>query len=64
MLEYLYIFLAILGLVAIAFLLFSIRILIKKNGRFSSQHIGQSKAMKQRGIQCAQTQDRMAQKKK
>lgn len=64
MLEYLYIFLAILGLVALAFLLFSIRILIKKNGHFSSQHIGQSKAMKQRGIQCAQTQDRMAQKKK
>ena len=62
--EFLHIFLAILALVAIALILLSIRILIKKNGRFSSQHIGQSKAMKKRGIQCAQTQDRMAQKNK
>lgn len=61
--EFLYIFLAILALVALALVLLSIRILIKKNGRFSSQHIGQSRAMKKRGIQCAQTQDRQAREK-
>lgn len=62
--EFLYIFLAILALVAVAFLLMSIRILIKKKGKFSSQHIGDSKALKKEGIHCAQTQDKMAQKGK
>ncbi len=61
--DFLYIFLPILGLVAIGFLLMSIRVLIKKNGRFSSQHIGQSRAMKERGVHCAQTQDKMERKK-
>lgn len=59
--EFLYIFLAILGLVAIAVALMSIRIIIKKRGKFSSQHVGQSKEMKKRGVHCAQTQDKMEQ---
>lgn len=60
--EFLYIFLPILGLVAISFILMSIRVLIRKNGKFSSQHVGQSRAMKQRGVHCAQTQDKMERK--
>jgi len=46
-----------LGIVAVAMLLFCVRILLKKGGRFHSQHIGQSKAMHDRGIHCAQAQD-------
>ena len=54
------IFLFTLALVAIAGLLLGIQILLKKNGKFSSQHVGQSKAMRDRGIHCLQTQDRLA----
>lgn len=57
------VFLAVLALVAIALVIMSINILIKKNGKFSSEHVGQSKAMKKRGVHCAQTQDRMERKK-
>ena len=42
--------------IAMAFLL--IKVLLKKNGRFSSQHIHDSKAMRQRGIHCVMDQDR------
>ncbi|MCQ2311382.1 MAG: hypothetical protein MJZ64_06510 [Paludibacteraceae bacterium] len=44
-------------LLGLAMLGLCIRVLIKKNGRFSSQHIGGSKAMKERGIHCVNTQD-------
>jgi len=60
--EILYTFIAILGLVALAFILMSIRILIKKKGQFSSEHVGQSKALKREGVHCAQTQDKMERK--
>lgn len=49
-------------LVGIVFLLMAISILIKKNGKFPSLHIGSNKEMSKRGISCATTQDRMAQK--
>ncbi len=42
--------------IAMAFLL--VKVLFKKNGRFSSQHIHDSKAMKERGIHCVMDQDR------
>lgn len=57
--EFLTIFIALIALVAIAFVLMSIRILIKKKGKFSSQHVGDSKMLKKEGIHCAQTQDKM-----
>ncbi len=34
-----------------------IRVILKKNGRFSSKDIGQSEAMHKRGIHCIRTQD-------
>lgn len=46
-----------LAVVAAAMLLLSVRILLKKGGRFRSQHIGQSRAMHERGIHCVQAQD-------
>ncbi len=42
--------------IAMAFLL--VKVLSKKNGSFSSQHIHDSKAMKDRGIHCVMDQDR------
>ncbi len=49
-------------LVGIVFILMAISILIKKNGKFPNIHIGSNKDMRKRGISCATTQDRLAQK--
>jgi hypothetical protein len=48
---------------AFAIVLLSVRVIIKKNGRFSSEHISQNKRMKQDGIHCATSQDREARRK-
>lgn len=34
-----------------------VRILFKKNGRFVKTHVSQSKAMRDRGVTCVQSQD-------
>ena len=47
-----------LVLVGIAFLLLCVRIIVKKNGKFSSQHIGENKRMREDGINCITSQDR------
>lgn len=49
-----------IGLVALAMVLLCVRILLKKNGRFSSQHISENKKMRENGIHCATSQDREA----
>ncbi len=49
-------------IVAICIALLSIKILIKKNGRFPNSHVSGSKAMRKKGIGCVQSQDRAAQK--
>lgn len=41
----------------------SIRILLKKNGRFVKTHVSQSKAMRDRGVTCVQSQDYAARHK-
>nr|WP_320118382.1 hypothetical protein [uncultured Marinifilum sp.] len=46
-------------LMAFVFLGFAISILLKKNGKFPEIHIGKNKALKDRGIGCATTQDKM-----
>ena len=35
-----------------------VKVILRKNGRFSSQHIHDSKAMRERGIHCVMDQDR------
>lgn len=40
-----------------------VKLLFRKNGEFTSQHIHDSKAMKDRGIHCVVDQDREARKK-
>ena len=37
---------------------FCVKLIFQKNGKFSSQHIHDSKAMKERGIHCVMDQDR------
>ncbi|MCD4769185.1 MAG: hypothetical protein K8R35_03345 [Bacteroidales bacterium] len=46
---------AIILVIAIAAM--AIRILIKKDGKFPSNHIGQNREMRKRGIKCAQAID-------
>lgn len=50
-------FLLCVAFLAVGMLLLSVRVLLKRNGRFHSLHIGQSKAMRDRGIHCVQAQD-------
>lgn len=47
-------------IVAICLALLAINIIFKKNGRFPNTHVSGSKAMRQRGIGCVQSQDREA----
>ena len=45
-------------IIAAGMVLLLIKVLLRKNGKFSSQHIHDSKAMKERGIHCVMDQDR------
>ncbi|WP_072529963.1 hypothetical protein [Bacteroides ilei] len=49
-------------IVAICIALLAIKIIFQKNGRFPNTHVSGSKAMRERGIGCVQSQDREAQK--
>ncbi|MBR1667726.1 MAG: hypothetical protein IJ693_05525 [Bacteroidaceae bacterium] len=44
-------------IIGVAVLLLAVRILLKKNGQFVKTHVSQSKAMRDRGITCVQSQD-------
>jgi len=48
----------VIGIVALCIVLLSIQILLKKNGKFGSEHISENRRMKQDGIHCATSQDR------
>ena len=45
-------------IIAIAMALLLVKVLWKKDGRFSSQHIHDSEAMRERGVHCVIEQDR------
>lgn len=49
-----------IALLFIAVLLMGVRVFFSKKGEFPNTHIGGSKAMKDRGISCATSQDREA----
>lgn len=55
--------LIVIEIIAAAMLLLCVRVVIRKNGKFSSQHISENKRMKQDGIHCATSQDRQARRK-
>ncbi len=54
------VFLFTVIILGVCMLFLCIRILLKKNGRFPNTHVSSSKAMRQRGVGCAQSQDYMA----
>lgn len=53
------VFILVFILLGIALIGLGITILVKKNGKFPDTHIGKNKAMKERGIHCANTTDRL-----
>jgi hypothetical protein len=55
--------LIVLAIVAASMLLLTVNIWLR-GCEFRSQHIGQSKEMRRRGIHCVQSMDRMERKKK
>ncbi|MBQ8486833.1 MAG: hypothetical protein IJ533_04185 [Prevotella sp.] len=46
------------ALLAVGMALLLVKVLIRKDGTFSSQHIHDSRAMRERGIHCVIDQDR------
>jgi hypothetical protein len=46
------------ALLAVGMALLLVKVLGRKNGTFSSQHIHDSEAMRERGIHCVMDQDR------
>ncbi len=51
-------------LVFVSVVLLGVRIFFTKDGKFPDTHVGRNKKMKEKGIHCAQTQDRMERNKK
>ena len=49
-------------IIAIAVALLSVKLIFKKNGSFSSQHIHDSEALRKKGIHCVIDQDKAARK--
>jgi hypothetical protein len=45
-------------IIAISIVFLCVKLVFRKNGSFSSQHIHDSQAMKERGIHCVMDQDR------
>lgn len=50
-------------IIAISMAFLCVKLIFRKDGRFASQHIHDSKAMKDRGIHCVMDQDREARTK-
>ena len=50
-------------IIAAGMVLLLVKVLFQKNGSFSSQHIHDSKAMRDRGIHCVMDQDREMRRK-
>lgn len=48
--------------ITVVFLLLGFKIFFVKDGEFPNGHIGGSKALKEKGVHCATTQDRLDQK--
>lgn len=51
-------------IVAICVVLLGVKVFFVKGGRFPNSHVSGSKAMRDRGIGCVQSQDREAQHKR
>ncbi|MDR0658462.1 MAG: hypothetical protein LBG18_05970 [Mediterranea sp.] len=51
-------------IIAVCIILLAVKILFVRGGTFPDTHIGGSKAMRERGIGCVQSQDREARQKR
>ena len=60
----LYTILITLLIVAICLALLGIRMLLVKGGKFPNGHVSGNKALRDKGINCVQSQDREAQQKR
>lgn len=49
-----------LALIAAAFALLSVKLIFRKNGKFSSQHVHDNPGLRKQGIHCVLDQDREA----
>lgn len=47
-------------IIAISVVLLSVKLIVKRGGRFSSQHVKDNPALRKRGIHCVIDQDREA----
>jgi hypothetical protein len=54
----------VIAALVLAMVLLCVRIILKKDGKFSSQHISENKRMREDGIHCATSQDRTARRNK
>ena len=61
--DYLIIILISIIILAIAFAGLAIKVILKKGGKFSNTHVGGNRYLNQKGIYCANTQDRIEQNK-
>jgi hypothetical protein len=59
----LYTLLLTLLIVAICLMMLGVKILFVRGGRFPNTHISGNKALRERGINCVQSQDREAQRR-
>ena len=50
----------VIALVGAGMLLLSVGVILRKDGKFRSEHIAENKRMRQEGIHCATSQDREA----
>lgn len=49
-----------LAIVGVAVLLLSVKLLLKPNGKFSSQHVSDNPSLRKQGIHCVMKQDKEA----
>ncbi len=63
LIEMLYTLLFTLLIVAICLVLLGLKVFFVKGGKFPNGHVSGNKALRDKGINCVQSQDREAQKK-
>ncbi len=53
-----------IGVIAVAMILLSVGVILRKDHSFRSQHIHQNKRMKEDGIHCALSEDKLSRRKR
>jgi len=61
--EFVIVILLTAGMILIAIAALAVRILFKRGGKFPNTHVSGNKHLRELGIYCAQTQDRIEQRK-